>query len=220
MNLTSCPGKREQNKQANRIALLNAARRCFLEMGYEAVTVRDIVRLTDLASGTFYNYFPDKESMFREILEVSVNDLNGKLREERQQAQSIEAFIRGAYLIMFRKISVEPDFFNLILRNEHAVRSLFRDTVIGMPMRAMKEDIRDAIRRGVFPDVDVNLLAAAFYGTAFEVGRVLVEHPGTSPDSAAEFATTLLTSGVRALGSERSVVRFMQPVKQRNLGLP
>src|ERR1700756_284393 len=128
-----CSGKREQNKQANRAALLAAARRCFLDMGYEAVTVRDIVRLTDLASGTFYNYFPDKECMFREILEVSMNDLNARLHQVRGEAQSIEGFIRGAYFTFSQKIKDEPGFFSLILRNEYAVRSLFRDTVIGVP---------------------------------------------------------------------------------------
>jgi AcrR family transcriptional regulator len=215
-----CSGKREQNKQANRAALLQAARRCFLDMGYEAVTVRDIVRLTELASGTFYNYFPDKECMFREILEASMSDLNVRLHEARQQAQSIESFIRGAFRTFFQKVVDEPDFFSLILRNEYAVRSLFRDTVIGVPMRALKEDIRDAIRRGVFPEVDVKLLAASFYGIGYEIGRVLVEQPGTTAEAAAEFATTLLTSGLGAFSGERAVVLpFGQP-KARSLGLP
>jgi AcrR family transcriptional regulator len=217
---TQCTGKREQNKQANRAALLDAARRCFLDMGYEAVTVRDIVRLTDLASGTFYNYFPDKECMFREILETHINELNARLHKVRQQAQSIETFIRDAYRTFFQMVVDVPDFFNLILRNEYAVRSLFRDTVIGAPMRALKEDLRDAIRRGVFPDTNVNMLAAAFYGTAFELGRVLVEQPGGTAEATAEFATSLLTNGVRALDSERAVVRPIGPAKVRSLGLP
>jgi AcrR family transcriptional regulator len=215
---TQCSGKREQNKQANRAALLAAAQRCFLDMGYEAVTVRDIVRLTELASGTFYNYFPDKECMFREILEVSMNDLNARLHEARQQAQSIEVFIRNAFHVFFQKVVEEPDFFSLILRNEYAVRSLFRDTVIGVPMRALRDDIRDAIRRGVFPEVDVKMLAASFYGIGYEIGRVLVEQPGTSAEAAAEFATTLLTSGLGAFG-ERAVVHPF-PAKARSLGLP
>ena len=48
-------GRREQNKAENRTALLKAARAVFAEMGYGAASVRDIVRRTDLASGTFYN---------------------------------------------------------------------------------------------------------------------------------------------------------------------
>ena len=53
-------GRREQSKAENRAALLKAARTVFAEMGYGAAGVRDIVRRTDLASGTFYNYFKDK----------------------------------------------------------------------------------------------------------------------------------------------------------------
>src|SRR5687767_6908246 len=49
--------RRAQNKQANREAILAAAQRVFLERGFEAVTIRDVVRETPLASGTFYNYF-------------------------------------------------------------------------------------------------------------------------------------------------------------------
>ncbi|MGH8481879.1 MAG: helix-turn-helix domain-containing protein, partial [Nevskiaceae bacterium] len=55
--MRSKAGKRDQNKRANRAAILDAARRVFLERGYEAVTIRDVIRQTELASGTFYNYF-------------------------------------------------------------------------------------------------------------------------------------------------------------------
>ena len=58
-------GKRERTKRANREAILAAARRVFSDIGYGAASVRDIVRGTDLASGTFYNYFPDKEAALR-----------------------------------------------------------------------------------------------------------------------------------------------------------
>jgi AcrR family transcriptional regulator len=44
----------------NRAALVDAARDA---LGYEAVGVRDIVRRTGVASGTFYNYFPDQEAV-------------------------------------------------------------------------------------------------------------------------------------------------------------
>lgn len=77
-------GKRERNKQANRAAILAAARACFVERGYDAVAVRDIVRRTDLAAGTFYNYFPDKESVFRALLEERINTLTERLTRLRR----------------------------------------------------------------------------------------------------------------------------------------
>ena len=39
----------------------------FAELGYGATTVRDIIRATDLASGTFYNYFKSKEEVFQAL---------------------------------------------------------------------------------------------------------------------------------------------------------
>ena len=68
----SLPGRREATKQANRAAILDAAREVFADLGYGAASVRYIVRGTDLATGTFYNYFADKEEVFRTLLEESV----------------------------------------------------------------------------------------------------------------------------------------------------
>ena len=61
------PGKRERIKAENRTAILAAARVVFSEIGYEAATVRDVIRRTNLASGTFYNYFKSKEELFNAL---------------------------------------------------------------------------------------------------------------------------------------------------------
>ena len=63
-------GKRAQVKAQNRRIILDAARRVFAELGYGATKVRDIIRATPLAAGTFYNYFRTKE----EVLEALCAD--------------------------------------------------------------------------------------------------------------------------------------------------
>ena len=66
---TATAGKREERKAQNRAKLLTAARKVFAEKGLGAATARDIVRETDLATGTFYNYFDSKEEVFTALLE-------------------------------------------------------------------------------------------------------------------------------------------------------
>ncbi|MGZ4201526.1 MAG: TetR/AcrR family transcriptional regulator, partial [Thermoleophilaceae bacterium] len=61
-------GRREELKAQNRAKLLAAARKVFAEKGLGAATARDIVRETDLATGTFYNYFEDKNDAFRALI--------------------------------------------------------------------------------------------------------------------------------------------------------
>ena len=68
-------GKREQTKVQNRQMILEAARGVFAEMGYGAATVRDIIRATPLASGTFYNYFQSKDELAAALLDCIIHDL-------------------------------------------------------------------------------------------------------------------------------------------------
>jgi AcrR family transcriptional regulator len=76
-------GKRARSKAANRRAILDAGRRVFARIGFEATTVRDIIRETDLAAGTFYNYFKSKEEVFEAIAEDSTHRFRGMLKDVR-----------------------------------------------------------------------------------------------------------------------------------------
>jgi AcrR family transcriptional regulator len=86
----SALGKREQTKVQNRLLILEAARRVFAELGFGATTVRDIIRATPLASGTFYNYFKSKEEVFQAIRDETALIIRPKLRDERTKAKTIE----------------------------------------------------------------------------------------------------------------------------------
>lgn len=197
-------GKREHNKRANRAAILEAASKCFLKQGYDAVTIRDVVRESGLAAGTFYNYFTDKDALLKAVLEARINEINEAMHAVRMQAPSVEKFLHSAFFALFSKIASDPSFFQLILRNETAVRALFDDTVIGIPMRTLKADFSEAIERGVFPAIDVELLAASCFGIGFELGRVLAFAKRPDADATAQFATRLMTSGITGFGIART----------------
>jgi AcrR family transcriptional regulator len=89
---TTETGKRERTKQANRAAILEAAREVFSDIGYGAATVRDVIRRTDLAAGTFYNYFPDKESVFRALIEDAAEEARVHVRAARRAGRTFEEF--------------------------------------------------------------------------------------------------------------------------------
>ncbi len=55
-------GRRGRKKQATRRALRSAALELVAELGYAHVTVEDIAEAADVATRTFFNYFPSKES--------------------------------------------------------------------------------------------------------------------------------------------------------------
>lgn len=193
-------GKRERNKARNRTVILEAARRCFIEQGYDAVTVRDIIGETDLASGTYYNYFPDKASVFKALVEDSTVEMNQRMHEVRSNARTLEEFLYNAYLVAFTTVAEDPIFFAFILRNEPVVRDFYEDTVFGISITALKADIKDAVVRGVLPMTDIEYLAAAFYGVGFEMSRSLVAREVKDPERVARLATDILLGGVASIG--------------------
>jgi AcrR family transcriptional regulator len=193
------PGRREATKQANRSAILDAAREVFADLGYGAASVRDIVRGTDLATGTFYNYFPDKEAVFRALLEESITEARALARAARRAAASPEEFVADAYRAYFEFLADDPGLFMLVRRNAGTVSTQFAEPAFGLSVAELEEDLRDGIAAGVIPEHDVGYMAAAMVGTAFEVGVRMVEREPPDVEGATRFATSLFLAGLRAL---------------------
>ncbi len=196
-------GKRELNKEANRAAILDAARRCFLEHGYETVTIRDVVRLSGLASGTFYNYFPDKESLLHALMQARLGAISERMHAARERAASIEDFLYEAYLTAFTEMCADPEFFAMMLRNEPAVRAIYNDNIMGMVMGSLKEDLQRAVARGLFPQINVEYLTTILFGAGYEMARLLIESPAAArkPREAALFTTRVFLNGVAVMAA-------------------
>lgn len=203
-------GKREQNKLANRAAILEAAQKTFVKVGYDAVTVRDIIRQTGLASGTFYNYFEDKAELMHALIEQHMGSMTARLTKARQSALSIEQFIYDAYLAFFQEIAENPDFYAMLFRNEPVVRMFYSDNVISQTMLMLKKDLSLAITRGLIPEMDTDSLTAILGGAGYEMARMIVNRKGKKPEEAAAFVTQFFLNGLNGLPSSSSTTPLIR----------
>jgi len=195
--------KRQRTKQANRQAILDAAREVFAELGYGATSVRDIIRGTDLAAGTFYNYFPDKESVFRALIDESALRARAVVRDARARATTLEEFVSGGFRAYFQSIVEDVALFNLMRRNAGTIRTLTEDPALGAGVIDLAEDLEAAIRRGDLPPFDVEFMAGAMAGVGFEVGMRMVDRDPPDVDAAAAFATDVFLGGIERLARRR-----------------
>jgi AcrR family transcriptional regulator len=193
-------GRRAQRKAENREAILEAAREVFAEVGYDAAAVRDIIRRTELASGTFYNYFPDKEAVFRAVIDESAREIRAILQSLRTGASGVEAFVGDAYRTWFRFLSEDSLMFELMKRNAGPIRSLFGDPILGSGVDDLRADLAGAIARGDIPPLDADYMAGAMAGVALELGVRMAEREPVDVDGAARFATQLFLGGIERLG--------------------
>ena len=192
-------GKREQTKHNNRQAILDAAREVFVRLGYGATTVRDIIRATDLASGTFYNYFKSKDEVFQAIQDENALRVRPRLRAERIRARTVEEFIAGTFRTFFDYITNDRRTFAVIRRNADTMRVRMDTPEIIAGFDELRADIITAIEAGFFPPVDAEYLMAAMVGVAFEIGEHMLTREPVDPQGAADFATALFLGGLKAL---------------------
>lgn len=188
--------KRERNKASNRQALLVAAKAVFAEMGYGAASVRDIIRRTDLAAGTFYNYFTDKQAIFRAVVEEMAQELRNQHASGRRSATTIEGFVYGTFKAYFTFIAGDPDLVNFSRRSAGAIRTLLDQPEITPLFDDLRNDIGEAMARGLLPQADIGYLAAAMAGIAFEVSMVMVARDPVDPEAATRFAAGLVLNGL------------------------
>ncbi len=79
------PSRRERRRALVRDRIVESALLLFETQGYEATTVAEIVRRADIAYGTFFNHFPSKLHLLREVADHSMRDLFENLEEIRKQ---------------------------------------------------------------------------------------------------------------------------------------
>ena len=199
-------GRRERTKVANRAAILDAARDVFAEHGYDGAAVRHIVGRTALAPGTFYNYFPDKESIFRALVEESIARVRERLREARREAGDIEEFVGGAYRAYFEAMADDPTMFQLMRRNAGTIRAMLDDPVLAAGVGELLEDLEAAIERGELPPLDARYMARAMAGAGLEIAMEMFDRPG-DPDvaGASAFATALFLGGIERMGASATI---------------
>ncbi|HEY5346674.1 MAG TPA: TetR/AcrR family transcriptional regulator [Rhizomicrobium sp.] len=195
----SPPGRREQTKLQNRETILAAARAVFADMGFGAATVRDIIRATPLASGTFYNYFKSKDEIYQAIRDDVALAIRPRLREERNKAATVEEFISGSFRTFFYYVDSDRVNFRNMRHAADATRVRMDTPEVIAGFEELREDLESAIAKGLFPPVNADFLMASIVGVAFEVAERMACQAEPDPAAAAAFATALFLGGVRAL---------------------
>lgn len=192
-------GKRELTKQANRQAIMDAGAKVFAELGFGAATVRDVIRETDLAAGTFYNYFPDKDAVLAALLDEAAEEARLRIRAARAAATSMEGFVRAGFRAYYEFLLEDPQTFELLRRNAGTIRTIFDTPALGASTEELVADLRAGIAAGALPDHDVDFMAAAMVGAGFEVGVRLLERGDL--DAAVDFVTAVFVGALRQLGA-------------------
>ena len=147
----------EKRRARTRGALLSAARELLSTRSSEAVNVDEIAELADVAKGTFYNYFTDKEALIREVEESVRAELEQRIAETNSGVVDQADRVSRAFASMLNWAQADPA----------KARTLLRMT----PHFA---DPDAPSNSGVSLDVQTGISGGRFCGITHEAGVVLV----------------------------------------------
>ena len=183
----------DQRRSRTRAALMRAGQSLFAQRSVEGVTIDDIVLAADVAKGSFYNHFPDKEGLAREIAAQVRGFAEAGVTAANAAVEDPAARVARALCVFVLDAVEHPE------RNRAQRRLFTGATLIDAPMN-----------RGVRRDVEAGLAAGRFVGVAPEtavllvmgivniaVARVLEPH---APASAAAVSRELAFGLLRGLG--------------------
>ncbi len=108
---------------ATRQSILDAAEEVFGEVGFDRASVSEITRRAGVAQGTFYVYFPDKKSVFielvhhlnkilRQFIATQLSGVSDRMDMERLGIKAFFEFVhnhRALYQVVREAEFVDPD---------------------------------------------------------------------------------------------------------------
>ena len=192
--------KRQIKKKQNREIIINSAREVFARKGYDNSSVREIIGSTNLGAGTFYNYFPNKLSVFKSINERIVADFSNNFLREIEKSTTFEEIIQTAFSTWFNWIS-DKEHDHLFIKNNK--KYLLDLKWLGSKSKEYKifynnifKVIMDLSEKTEFPNNDISFMITSVIAIATSLGDEILSRQDITPEDATTFATKLFIKGL------------------------
>jgi len=163
--------RKERERLQHRDEILSAALRLFAERGFYNVSMHEIAKAAEFATGTLYNFFPSKEDLFFEVLvscaEESIALVLDALDGPGDEGEKLARFIR-----VHERIAVEQAVAIQLYLLESRGRYL-----PGPKVEAKKKEIDEqvisrlsdviaaGVRKGLFNNIDPLIAAKCLQAT-------------------------------------------------------
>lgn len=191
---SSVARRSDRRRARTRAALLDAGRALYALRGLEAVSVDEIVAAADVAKGSFYNHFRDKDGFARAIA-------GGVRRQAERLVDAANAGVAAPEARVTRALCV---FIRFAIDHRDSAQVLWRlnsgATMADAPInRGLRDEVERGIAAGRFTQVDLETGVLLIMGTVVISMRHALEERSTMPPAA--LAQRMAAGMLRALGT-------------------
>src|ERR1700733_6288495 len=120
-NSSDMAPRRTRRKPESLSKIKSAARRLFVERGYDATRPQDIAREAGLGHGTFYLHYPDKRACFLGFVEEARLELDEHVRTRRVPGASLEQSISTTLTAIYEYCDSHPGVMRAAMADERII---------------------------------------------------------------------------------------------------
>lgn len=171
-----------ERTQTTRTALLAAARTLFVEKGYAETGTPELVAAAGLTRGALYHHFPDKQALFRAVIEAEAAAVAAEVEQGSAASPApVEALLAGgrAYIAAMRVAGRT----RLLLLDGPAVlgRGAMDEIDARHGNRTLREGLAAAMRAAAIARLPLEALTAQL-GAVFDRAALTIEQGGDAED--------------------------------------
>jgi len=165
-------GRRERRKRELRERIYQTASLLFLKQGFAATTVEQIAETADIAPATFFNHFPGKDAVLREMSAEVITLVTTLVEEQRKRQVSTPAALQDMAARFSQVIAATQGFAREVLIElmGHSVRpgeagpllSRVRESFAAL---VVDGQTRGDVREDQSADFLADMIVGVFYGT-------------------------------------------------------
>ncbi|MDN5861219.1 MAG: TetR/AcrR family transcriptional regulator [Pseudonocardia sp.] len=189
---------RERQAEATRELLIGIARERFVQQGYAATAIDDIVARAGLAKGALYHHFSGKNALFKAVYDVVLAETARAVMAAALAEDEPWAAVRAG-LSAFLDAVLQPEFRRIVIIDSvtvNAARSWEGDDE-GVELPMLRTVLTPLVAGGTLPDVALDPLAhvalGGLYGSALYIARA------TDPQAARGHADAVLDVVLRGM---------------------
>lgn len=106
--------RKQREKEERKRVILDAAEKLFFAHSYDAVSMDEIARATELSKPTIYLHFQDKESLFMSIVERGYRIQYGMMQAAAKDADSGMDQLAAIGISYHRFVTTHPDYHRVL----------------------------------------------------------------------------------------------------------
>jgi AcrR family transcriptional regulator len=138
--------------------ILEAARALFANQGYSATSTREIASAAGIRQPTLFHYFPSKKAIFKTIIDLAMTPEIEFIRAEADRRNPPDVALYRYARFVSTNLATNPNVLGSPLQFPETSNDEFPEfwkayeEIYG----ALKQHIRNGIRKGIFATVDVD----------------------------------------------------------------